>query len=80
MPSALKRIPTNRLIAGTDWTTRVGPPFLPYGMIFGSSPDENPYPPCISEMVAFLQQAGAPSDAIEGIAYRNACDLLKIDA
>ncbi len=79
VPSALKRIPTNRLIAGTDWTTRVGPPFLPYGMIFGSSPDENPYPPCISEMVAFLYQAGASAATIDAIAYRNAHELLKGD-
>jgi hypothetical protein len=29
--SALARIPADRLLSGTDWTTRVGPPFLPFG-------------------------------------------------
>jgi hypothetical protein len=30
--SILKRIPINRIIAGTDWTTMVGPLFQPYGV------------------------------------------------
>jgi chromosome segregation protein len=33
--SALARVRADRLLAGTDWVTRVGPPFLPYGCIFG---------------------------------------------
>ena len=78
VPSALVRIPASRLIAGTDWTTRVGPPFLPYGMVFGTSPEENPYLPCLSEMVGFLRRAGATSEAIDQIAYKNGCELMKI--
>jgi predicted TIM-barrel fold metal-dependent hydrolase len=77
--SALSRIPTGRIIAGTDWTTRVGPPFLPYGMIFGvKDAAENPYPPGVSTMVGFLKEYGATDDGIEAIGSRNAAALLKI--
>ena len=80
LPSALKRIPRDRLIAGTDWTTRIGPPFMPYGMIFGvRSPDENPYPPCIVSMVKLMQDAGATDETIRKIAFENAARLLKLE-
>ena len=32
---ALREVPATRLLAGTDSVTHVGPPFLPYGTIFG---------------------------------------------
>ena len=79
VPSALARVPPDRLIAGTDWTTRVGPPFLPYGVIFGvKSAEENPYPPTVAAMAGFLRQAGASDEAIEQIAFRNAAELLRL--
>ncbi|MFC1806120.1 amidohydrolase family protein [Planctomycetota bacterium] len=78
--SALARVPTTRLIAGTDWTTRVGPPFLPYGTIFGvSRAEENPYPPSVAAMVGFLKRAGASDEDADGIAFRNAAELLGIE-
>ena len=77
--SALQRIPTNRLIVGTDWTTRVGPPFMPYGMIFATgSTDENPYPPCIASMVDLMKGAGATDEVIRQIAFGNVAELLSI--
>ncbi|MGE5531651.1 MAG: amidohydrolase family protein [Bacteroidota bacterium] len=76
--SVLERVPHNRLIAGTDWTTRVGPPFAPYGTIFGHTAEDNPYPARISAMVEFLKLSGASDDVVEGIAWRNAAELLKL--
>ena len=65
--SALLRIPINRIMAGTDWTNRIGPPFLPYGMIFGNAIEDNPYPPSIDAMVGFLKEYGAGDWDIEKI-------------
>jgi len=77
--SALERIPSERIIAGTDWVTRVGPPFLPYGMVFGhKAPEENPYPPSVANMTQFLREAGAGEEEIADIAFNNAARLLKI--
>ncbi len=73
---ALERVPAEKLLAGTDWTSRVGPPFLPYGVVFGvKAAEENPYPPCVESMVGFLKQAGADADTIERIGWRNAAEL-----
>jgi predicted TIM-barrel fold metal-dependent hydrolase len=77
--SALARVPCNRIVAGTDWTTRIGPPFLPYGTIFGvKSAEENPYPPCVASMIGFLKEAGATEEAIAAIGSGNASALLGI--
>ena len=76
---ALERIPGDRLVAGTDWVTREGPPFLPYGVVFGTKRSEdNPHSPGVEQMVSFLTSAGAGEDDIEGIAWRNAARLLQI--
>lgn len=76
---ALERIPKGRLIAGTDWVTREGPPFLPYGVVFGTTrAEDNPHSPGVARMVEFLAEAGAGEDDIEGIAWRNAGRLLGI--
>ena len=75
--TALARIPHDRLIAGTDWVTRVGPPFLAYGTLFGvSEQDGNPYPPCVTSMVRYLEDAGLDADTIADIAFNNAAELL----
>ncbi len=79
VPIALARIPQSRLLCGTDWLTRVGPPFLPYGVVFGvSSVAENPYPPKVASLMAFLRQAGASEDTIRLIAWENARQLLAL--
>lgn len=72
--SALAGVPSTRLIAGTDWTTREGPPFQPYGTLFGVK--ENPYPPCVASMVGFLKEAGADEEVVEQIGFGNAESLL----
>lgn len=76
--SAVARVPHTRLIAGTDWTTRIGPPFQPYGTLFAVETKANPYPPCVASMIDLLRKAGAGDDTIAAIGYRNAADLLHI--
>ncbi len=77
---ALERIPHNRLIAGMDWMTRIGPPFLPYGVDhmvwFGG---EMPYEPSVDALVDFLYQWGATEDDVKKIGFENAAQLLRID-
>ena len=73
---ALDELGAERLIAGTDWTTRVGPPFLPYGMIFDvDRVEDNPFPPSVPSLVRFLREAGASDADVERIAWRNAAAL-----
>jgi len=81
--SVLKRVPSNRLLAGTDWTTRIGPPFIPYGVICyvgtgALSLKDNPYPPSVDAVVDFLRKAGASYADIEKIGYKNAAKLFKM--
>jgi predicted TIM-barrel fold metal-dependent hydrolase len=79
VPVALRRIPRQRLLIGTDWVTRVGPPFMPYGIIFGvTDPAANPYPPGVESMAGFLAQAGVSAADIADIAAGNAASLLRI--
>ena len=73
---ALGELGADRLVAGTDWTTRIGPPFQPYGTIFATNTDENPFPPSVASLVGFLREAGATDAEIETIAWRNADELL----
>jgi predicted TIM-barrel fold metal-dependent hydrolase len=76
--SALARVPSTRIIAGTDWCSRIDPPFLPYGIIFGiKSPEENPYPPCVASMKSFLRKCGASESVISQIGFENAAKLLR---
>jgi len=72
---AVAQVPTERLLAGTDWTTRIGPPFQSYGTMFGVEEADNPFPPGVGAMVAFLRQAGADEDTIAHVAYENAQQL-----
>jgi len=77
--SVLERVPANRLLAGTDWVTRIGPPFLPYGVVFDvKQAEDNPYPPCVGSMVNFLRDAGASDGTIGLIGEGNARELLKV--
>ena len=70
--AAYERLGPDRLIAGTDWSTGVGPPFLPYGIIFGlKSVDENPYPCTVGSLVGFLRESGVIEEDIDKIASGN---------
>ena len=74
---ALERIPRDRIIAGTDWVSRVGPPFLPYGVDFGvEDATANPHATGVAPMVRFLEVAGASAEDIDRIGYGNAAELL----
>ena len=76
---ALDDLGPDRLVAGTDWTTRIGPPFLPYGMIFGiDDAKDNPFPASVASLIGFLRAAGATDTDIERIAWRNIAALYSL--
>ena len=77
--SVLDRVPHTRLLAGTDWTNRVGPPFPPYGTLFSPGPVEaNPFPPCVASLIDLLRNAGATDETITAIGFGNAAELLRL--
>lgn len=78
LPRAIREVPTTRLLSGTDWTTRIGPPFQSYGTMFGVREADNPFPPKVSSFVGFLRKAGANEADIERIGYDNARELYKL--
>ncbi len=78
LPRVLREVPINRLLAGTDWTTRHGPPFAPYGTCFEAQPGNNPFPPAVASLLGFLRAAGANDDTIQAIACHNAKDLFRL--
>lgn len=80
LSEALERIPLDRLISGTDWTTRGGPPYAPYGVVFDifTSGAPTPYPPCVDSLVASLRGHGLTEAQIQAIAYTNAAQLMSL--
>ncbi len=89
---ALREIGAERLIPGTDWTNRIGPPYLPYGVVFdvpdAESPigrrqirgvEDVPYRPSVEALAGFLEQAGATVDQIEMIGWRNGAALFGLE-
>jgi len=78
LPRTLREVPTTRLLSGTDWVTRVGPPFQPYGTMFDVRGGENPFPPCVGSFVGFLERAGASAETIERVGSGNAKALYRI--
>jgi hypothetical protein len=79
VPVALDRIPHDRLIVGTDWVGRPGPPFLPYGIVYGfQDPEANPFPPSAQSLAGLLAAAGASPETVEAIGFDNSARLLKI--
>ncbi len=78
VPRAMAEVPTDRILSGTDWTTRIGPPFQSYGTMFQVSEADNPFPPEVASFVGFLSQAGASEEDIERIAWRNAAELMDL--
>jgi len=75
LPRTLAEVPVGRILSGTDWTTRIGPPFANYGTMFDVAEDENPFPSEVASFVGFLRDAGASDEDIERIAHRNAEEL-----
>lgn len=76
LPRTIAEVPTDRILAGTDWTTRIGPPFQRYGTMFDVDEADNPFPPEVASFVAYLRDAGASDKDIDRIAWRNAADLM----
>ncbi|MDD4869209.1 MAG: TatD family hydrolase [Kiritimatiellae bacterium] len=80
LPRTIREVPTTRLLSGTDWTTRIGPPFQNYGTMFDIKEGANPFPPKVSSFVDFLLKAGASEADITRIGYENARELYKLPA
>ena len=78
LPRAVAEVPGNRLLSGTDWATRIGPPFQTYGTMFNVAEEDNPFAPQVASFVEFLRQAGADEETIERIAWRNAEELYSV--
>ena len=78
LPRTIAEVRSDRLLSGTDWTTRIGPPFQDYGTMFDVPQGENPFEPCVASFVQFLRDAGADAGAIQRIACENARELLKL--
>lgn len=76
----LREVPVDRLLSGTDWTTRIGPPFQNYGTMFDMKEGANPFPPEVASFVGFLRKAGASEADIDRIGYQNARELYKLPA
>ena len=74
----LAEVPHTRLLSGTDWTTRIGPPFQAYGTMFDVKQDGNPFPPLVESFVQFLRRAGATERDIDRIGCENARALYRI--
>jgi predicted TIM-barrel fold metal-dependent hydrolase len=73
---ALERLRPDRMIPGTDWVTRVGPPYLPYGTVFNYTADTNPYPPSAEALMGFLREAGATDEQVRRLGSDNPRELL----
>ena len=71
----LREVPADRLLAGTDWTTRHGPPFPDYGTPFEACDDQVALPSEAPSPVDFMREAGAMEDRIDRVASRNAREL-----
>lgn len=72
----LREVPHDRILSGTDWTTRIGPPFQTYGTMFDVGEANNPFPPAVSSFVGFLKDAGASDEDVELVGWRNAAELM----
>ncbi len=75
LPRTIAEVPADRILSGTDWTTRVGPPFQAYGTMFDVPEEENPFPPEVASFVGFLREAGASDEEIARIGWQNAAEL-----
>ena len=79
LPRVIREVPHDKILAGTDWTTRIGPPFAPYGTCFEATQGQKtPYEPSVATFIDYLKKAGADAETIECIAHKNAEKLFKI--
>lgn len=78
LPRAIAQVPSGKLLAGTDWTTRIGPPFQAYGTMFDVKEADNPFPPGVDSFVGFLRAAEASEETIDSIGFENARELLRV--
>lgn len=78
LPRTVAEVPADRLLSGTDWTTRIGPPFQSYGTMFDVPEDENPFEPGVEAFVAFMEAAGATAEGIEMVGAGNARELYRM--
>jgi predicted TIM-barrel fold metal-dependent hydrolase len=78
LPRTIREVPATRLLSGTDWVTRSGPPFQNYGTMFDVRQGQNPFPPCVGSFVGFLRQAGASAETIGRIGSGNARELYRL--
>ena len=78
LPRVMREIPTDHVLAGTDWTTRIGPPFQSYGTMFGVQEAENPFSPRVASLVQFLRNAGASQEDMRRVAVENARSLYNL--
>lgn len=79
LKSALDFVPVERILSGTDWVPKFGPPYPAYGTIFehGIAPEEHKVIP-INKIVDILADHGLTKDDIENIAHKNAEKLYKL--
>ena len=79
LPRVIQEVPHDKILSGTDWTTRIGPPFAPYGTCFEATQgQETPYVPCVATFIDYLKKAGATDEVIELVAHKNAEKLFKL--
>lgn len=78
LPRALREVPITHLLSGTDWTTRIGPPFQNYGTMFDVKEGANPFPAKVESFIGFLRKAGASETDIDRIGHENARELLQL--
>lgn len=77
---AVQRLGSERLIAGTDWIARGGPPFAPYGILFPhEDTDEMPYPCSVASLEGFLRESGCDDEDVANIAARNSIGLFGLE-
>lgn len=76
----LRDVPHEKLLSGTDWTTRVGPPFAPYGTCFEAISQgwKTPFVPSVATFTDFLRKAGATEDDIDMIGSLNPRNLFQL--
>ena len=64
------------MVPGTDWVSRSGPPYPPYGILFAQTAESNPYRPCVASLVGFLRESGATEEQVRMIGSDNPRELL----
>ncbi len=74
--SALARVPSTRIMMGTDWVSRGRAALPALRSHLPRPPGGSRYEPSVSAMVELLRRAGASEDVIDQIGFKNAEALL----